>query len=780
MNSNHAFFRQRPLFACAVFYGVGVLAGGVWQGFTWTLPAAGFLCGLAAAILLRKSAGLRIISAGAAFFFLGVWLSGLAANPALPPEGKYLVTGRVAGEAVMRETDGRVTARLDDVAVTDESGSHHAKSGYWTFYPGEDAAIPKDGQMARFEGTLYHPSPQENPYGFDFKAFLLQKGITVGISGARELQYAPAIQDKHQSPWLRARIYLSERFDLILGEHAGLAKALFVGDRDGLSQETALNFRNAGAAHVLAVSGLHVSLLVGMAYFVLRRFRLSHRALFFVFAGLLLAYCRLLDFTPSIVRASILTLVYLLGRALRRRVDPITSLAAAFLLILLFRPLDLFSLGFQLSFLAVLGIITLGDGLMALYQGWARRRRLPAIAEKLAGAYTATLSASAFTAMPVITAFHSFSLVGLIISPLAIAGVGVLMGLYLAGLLISLAYLPLAQVLAWPAVQLTLLYEGMMSVAAGLPFSTARAASPAWWQMLLIMGLLVLGTRYAMMKARARVILALALAALLVALPLLPRPDPVRYIQLSAGTADSAVILDGEKTVVIDAGEHGGDLASLVLSTGRRIDSLIITHLHQDHVGGLEQLLAQGVPIGEILLASGAMEAADIGAGLKWVLLARDGGIPIRVLGAGDEIRLGRVRGQVLWPYHGAAYPGLSANANSLVTLWDLDGVSLLSTGDITANYSHYLDAGAQVLKVPHHGSRLDATEALIRRVNPEVAFITASGTQPERFQAAAERLKDAGARYCITGETGAVTITCVGGQAHISGHLPGGTIHGL
>ncbi|MDD4081135.1 MAG: ComEC/Rec2 family competence protein [Eubacteriales bacterium] len=778
--TSRAFHIQRPLATCAVFYGAGVLAGGVWLGFSWLLPAIGLICGLAAAILLRKSAGLRILSTAAAFFFLGVWLSGLAVNPALPPEGKYLVTGRVAGEAVLRETDGRVTARLDDVAVSDETGSYQAMSAYWTYYPGEDAIMPKDGQTAYFEGTLYHPSPQQNPYGFDFKAFLLQKGITVGISGARELAFGPAIQAEHQSPWLRARVYLAERFDSFLGGHAGLAKALIIGDRDGLSEETTTNFRDAGAAHVLAVSGLHVSLMASMAYFVLRRFSLSHRALFVVFAVLLLAYCRLLDFTPSIVRASILTLVYLLGRAMRRRVDPLTSLAAAFLLILLARPLDLFNLGFQLSFLAVLGLVTLGDSLMALYRRWAKRRRLPAFAEKLASAYAATFSASAFTALPVVASFHSFSLVGLIISPLAIAGVGVLMGVYLAGLLLSIIYLPLAQALAWPVIQFTLLYEGLMAWAAGLPLATARAASPAWWQMLIVMGLLALGTRYVMMKARGRAIAALGLVALLILLPLVPQPDPVRYIQLSAGTADSAVILDGEHTVVIDTGEHGGDLANLILSTGRRIDSLIITHLHADHAGGLEQLLKQGVLIGEILLASGAMEAEVADASLNWALTARDSGIPVRTLGAGDEILLGRVKGQVLWPYHGAAYPGLPANANSLVTLWDLDGVSLLSTGDISASYSHYLDIGAQILKVPHHGSRIDATEALIRRVNPEIAFITASGTQPDRYQAAARRLLDSESTYCITGETGAVTITCENGQAHLTGHLQGGTIHGL
>ena len=778
--TSRAFHRQRPLVFCAVLYGAGVLAGGLWPGFVWFLPAMGLGAGLLAALFLRADRGLKIISLAAAFFFLGVWLSGLAANPVLPPEGKYLVTGRVTGEATRREPDGRITARLDQVTLSDGLSSHEIKSAYWTYYPGQDAMLPMDGQHASFEGTAYHPSPQENPDGFDFKAFLLQKGIALGLSGARELRFEPEGQPTHQSPWLRARIYLAERFDLFLGEHSGLAKALIIGDRDGLSEETTLNFRDAGVAHVLAVSGLHVSLMVNMAYFLLRKLKLSPRALLILFSALLLAYGRLLDFAPSIVRASVLTVIYLLGKTVRRREDPLTSLAAAFMLILLARPLDLFNLGFQLSFLAVLGIITLGESLSALYARRIRGREPPAFVLKIVQAYTTTFSASAATALPVISAFHAFSWAGLLISPVAIMGVGLLMWTYLGGLFLSILYLPLAQALSWPIVQGTLLYQGLMAWTAGLPFAVARAATPAWFSIMLLVGLLALGTRYVMISKKRRGLLALVIIILLFSLSLIPQADPVRYIQLSAGTADSALILDRDKTLVIDAGEHGGDLAHFVLARGRKIDSLIITHLHGDHAGGLEQLLTQEVPIGEILLPTGALEAEASEESLQLLSLARERGIPVEALGAGDEIRSGRVSGRVLWPHHGAVYPGLSANATSLVTLWDLDGVSLLSTGDITADYSRYLDVSAQVLKVPHHGSRLDATEALIRRVNPEIALITASGTQPERYQAATGRLLAAGALYCITGETGAVTITCQDGQAHLSGHLKGGTIHGL
>lgn len=780
MRSCPAFILQRPLFACAAAYGAGVLAGGMWTGFGWLLPAAGIVCGLAAAAVLRKRAVLLAASLAACFFFLGVVLAGFAAHPALPPEGKYQVHGRVTGEALRREKDGRVAVRLSGVTLSDAGAVCRAGDAYWTYHPDKDQPLPLDGQEASFEGKLYHPARQENPYGFDFKMFLLERGMPIGITGARDLAFDPAVSGQPASLWIRARMYLAERLDSFLGEHSGLAKALILGQRDDLEEETVLAFRKAGIAHVLAVSGLHVSLMTGMLYALLRGLHLSHRTLFALFAALLLAYTRLLDFAPSIVRASVLTLIYLLGRAARRRVDPLTSLSAALLAILLVRPLDLFSLGFRLSFLAVLGIIALGDRLEFMLRRAAKRNRLNGGLIRLASAYIVTLSASALTALPLINAFHYFSLAGLMISPFAIAGISVMMGVYLAGMLLSAVCLPLARLLALPAAALTRGYEGLVARMADWPLSVIRLPQVQWYQALLVYALLALCTRFVALRTRARLAAAFVIIILMLLPATLPHPDPVRYIQLSAGTADSAVILDGQHTVVIDAGSHGGDLASLLLATGRKADKLLLTHLHLDHMGGLEQLLEQQVPIGEIWLPSGALEARLSDGSLRWLDLARDQGIPIKMAGAGDRIELDRVRGQVIWPHHGAAYPGLPANANSLVTLWDLDGVSLVNSGDIGAEYSRYLDISAQVLKVPHHGSTHDAAEALIRRVRPELALITASGAQPERYQASAERLLAAGSAYLITGETGAVTLTCREGQAEVSGYLEGGSMHGL
>ncbi|MGI6688573.1 MAG: hypothetical protein ACOX6Y_09580 [Christensenellales bacterium] len=107
---------------------------------------------------------------------------------------------------------------------------------------------------------------------------------------------------------------------------------------------------------------------------------------------------------------------------------------------------------------------------MALYARWEKRRHPHQYITNIVAAYITTLSASAFTLLPLAGAFHAFSLAGLLISPVAIAGVGLLMVLYLAGLLISLISLPLAQFVAWPIVKLTQLYESMVAMDGGAAF----------------------------------------------------------------------------------------------------------------------------------------------------------------------------------------------------------------------------------------------------------------------------------------------------------------------
>ena len=261
---------------------------------------------------------------------------------------------------------------------------------------------------------------------------------------------------------------------------------------------------------------------------------------------------------------------------------------------------------------------------------------------------------------------------------------------------------------------------------------------------------------------------------MLAVLPLLPKENSLRYIQFSAGFADSAVILDGQTTWVIDAGEHGSDLTSFLRSEGRSIDKMLITHLHNDHIGGLEQIMDSGIRIGEILLPYGAREARVDEGSLALLLDAQTRGIPVKTIGKGDTIQSRRVSGEVLWPYQKALYPGMDANHGAMVIYWNLDGVSLLSASDLSSGYAQYAFRPAQVLKLPHHGSKADNSAETLALVSPQLAILTASGSRAERYQSAQEILSRMKASQIVTGQAGAVTLRIHQQAVQVSTHRTG------
>ena len=221
--SPRAFWAQRPLVCLALAYGAGILLGSLARGLSPFVPLTGILLGGLALVLCRKAQVLRAAACLIVFLFLGVLLGGLAAHPKLPAEGSYFVEGRVSGQSEYSEDGRRIKSLLSDVKLRDGAGAvltlHRA---YWTYYPEPGSALPLDGQRAMFTGQLYHPSGRANPYGFDFRAYLLQRGITAGISGARDLAFDPAVQTQPASPWLRARSAIAARLDLIFGPQHGL------------------------------------------------------------------------------------------------------------------------------------------------------------------------------------------------------------------------------------------------------------------------------------------------------------------------------------------------------------------------------------------------------------------------------------------------------------------------------------------------------------------------------------------------------------------------------
>ena len=751
---------QRPLAAFAAAYGAGVWVGVSFVFRPWA-SALGLALSLVSAALLPRIGRRRVAGAMGTALFLGMLLGGLSAHPALPPAGRYDAVRAVVGGDMRLRDDGTAAGYLENAVGTMDGAEIHLGRLYWTYTPDADSSLlPREGDAVQFSGKVYYPSGRVNPYGFDFRMYLLQKGAACGVSGGGNLQVTGHPGRGIASLLYAVRQGLERRVDAIFGTDGALPKALIIGDRTELPQETVRDFSRAGAAHILAVSGLHVALISAVLMLPLRKIlRPGARAA--VLGGFLLAYCALLNFSAAVVRAAVLLMIGALRPMARRKGDEITSLSAAFLLILLFRPLDLFSAGFQLSFCAVLGIAVMMPAI---------KRRWPRMLQESAGV---TLAATVGSALPTIQIFHRFSLIGLLINPLACAVFALLLPLYFLTLGVGCLSLSAGRWLAAYVNGLSRLTVDAIRALGRLPFASVSVPALPWYCVLAVAAALILATRYVVWPRRRRLICGLSALILSFGVWAAAQPRNLRYVQLAVGQADCALILDGDQTAVVDAGEYGGDLADYLLATGRRADYLIFTHLHTDHCGGAWQLLEEGIGIGQVLLPISSEEQRIDPAALELMEELRGRGIPIRYVQAGDALRLPRAVMTVTWPRGNALRTGRDANRYSLSALWELEGVRLLTCGDLPGDYEAYAAADCDILKVSHHGSKSSTGADFLKAVTPRIALITGSaGSGLLPAQETLDRLTDAGALIWNTGICGAVTVDIRSGQAEVTPFL--------
>ncbi len=751
---------RRPLFWCAVAAALGTLAGMRLSGrFTVAILIAAIILALATAWIRPKGAALTAALMAAAMLLFAartayVW------DLKLPPEGEYSIQG-IVQQPRLTENGRHAAVQLRNVILKDGSGGEYRLDGlYWTAYVPEDYALPEPGRTVRLVGRMYEPGGRRNPDGFDFRLYLRQNHMSAGFYNSGEYETVADAPFSVRSFLIKTRYALLERLDQAFGERSALPKALLLGERDALSEEDRAAFARVGIAHVLAVSGLHISLIVAALGLIVRRF-MSGRKQLWLFGAFLLVYAVLLDLRASVVRASILTFVYLFVRARGRSSDPLSALSLAFMIILMLSPVDLLNAGFQLSFAAVLGIVM-------LYRPF-HRVTAKLLGRKAGSLLASTLSAITGTALPSIQTFHCFSLAGLVFSPVVCALLMYVLPFCLLTLVLSFVWMDAAQWLAFPVGWVLQLMSDGVAAAAQWPFMSVNCPSVPWSFYPVAAAGIWLFSAYAPARFRGRrrlVILAVLFAAG-TAIHLCTIDNRVSYLQLDVGSADCAVIQDGWHTTVVDCGEDGRDLCAYLLARGRMVNTLVLTHLHTDHCLGAQNLMDDGIPIDRLILPAGAEQMAVSEEALDLLERLKTYSTETVTVSAGDGWETDRTGARVLWPEKDGIRTGKDANNYCLCLEYRLGDTALLLTGDLTGAYEPYIHAKADVLKVAHHGSRTSSTQAFLDSVSPSTAIISVSGNGDTAGSAdeVRNRLMLAGADVYTTAECGAIRIeSCPGG----------------
>jgi competence protein ComEC len=751
------------------------------------LPAAAFAAGIAAASPLTLS-GPVLLGTGGALLLAALatatprprlslalvlaavaGLGALRAAPAPLPddhvvrrglEGTLALEGRLAQEPVRWPPDR--THLLLDVEAAHLGPERLPTVGrvQLTIY-GEPTAALGEGQRVLVDARLHRPIGYRNPGGFDYPAHLRREGILL-VGHARADRLTALTPDA--PPWRVAvkRWAVGVIAERLPGTSAALLAGLLLGERSALPPESDEAFRRAGVYHILAVSGFNVALLAGAVFGGLGICGIPRRAAAVVAAGVLIGFALVVGGQPSVLRATVMGLLLLAALLLERQSQLPNALALATLVLLLWRPGDLWEPGFQLSFAATAGIVYLAPWLTERLtaRGWP---------PWIAAAVAVSLGAQAAVTPLMAAHFNQLSLIGVAanLAVVPIAAVATTLGML--ALLAELLPGPPGPLLfdcLWLAL---LILRALVALAAALPGAMVHLPAPALAASLAWYGALLLAPAVAGSRRRRALLGALLLVvATLSAWPwLAPAERMLRVTFLDVGQGDAILIeLPDGPRVLVDGGPGGArrfDVGERVIAPFLwnrplgRLDVVALSHWDADHSGGLAAVLAR-FRVGE-LWESGR---APGGAPETLTALAR-ARVPRRALTAGQRLWLGHALLTVLGPAPG---PPLAANDESLVLRLDWRGVSLLLPGDLGARgeallVERGLPLGVLALKVAHHGSRSSSGAPFLEATRPRVAVISVGARNPFRHPnpEVVARLEAAGARVYRTDRDGAVIL---------------------
>ena len=527
-------------------------------------------------------------------------------------------------------------------------------------------------------------------------------------------------------------------------------KALLLGDSSDLDYGTDTAFKLSGIRHIIAVSGLHISILYSLISFLTARKRwltalvgVPALALFAAVAG----------FTPSVVRACIMVGLMILAGLVGREYDPPTELAFACLVMLAANPLVITSASFQLSAGCVAGILLFN----APIQAWLRSRfqKPGKVLNWFCTSVSVTLSAMSLTTPLSALYFGAVSLIGVVTNLLTLWLVNLVFNGIVVTCLVSLLSAKAASVLgwllAWPMRYILVTAKGLSA----LPLAAVYTESV--YIVVWLVFCYVLLAVFLVSKQRRPGLLAccgaLGLCLALLASWAEPLLDDTRLTVLDVGQGQSILFQNEGKTYLIDCGgdsdtETADIVAQTLLSQGiTRLDGIILTHYDRDHAGAVENLLTR--VDADLLLLPRGEGAAEIGDQREnRVFVEQD----LTLTWENTKITI------FAPPF------SFSENENSLCILLETEKCVILVTGDrsdfgerMLLRHTELPDV--DVLIAGHHGSKNSTSEELLRAVTPETVIISVGEGNPYGHPAEEllERLEDFGCTVYRTDRNGTI-----------------------
>ncbi len=647
-----------------------------------------------------------------------------------------------------------------------------------------DSDVASIGEILILNGTVELWEHAANEGNFDANSFYLARKTDFRVKDIRILAVHGRIS-LWREKLFSLRLRIKEVYQTVMTEEVcGVMATMVLGDKTLLDAKTKRLYQTAGLSHIMAISGLHISVIGMSLYGFLRKRGLG----FWVSGGmagvLLYAYGTMVGMGTSVQRSVGMFGMLLLAQAIGRGYDSLNALGVMALILLWRNPYLVWDAGFQFSFVAILGVVWLG-GCVSFADTPHRKGK-----EKL------FVSAAVLLATLPLVAWHYYEvpvyamLANVAVLPL----MGVLLSLGVAGGLVGLLSLRGAAVCLFFVEKLLALVRCVCGFCAELPQSMVVVGRPKLWQVICYYAGLVLLALWAYHKkakqkgessagivAKRRSYPEMALAGIAVGILLVLLTAPVsrgfKLAILDVGQGDgtflrtedgAAVFVDGGSTNIKQVGTYR-ILPFLKYNGTSSVDFWVVSHTDEDHISGLREILEAGYKVSYLIFADGIVQDE---AYEELRNLAEANGTQIVSATAGDTLHLGGAKLHVLAPVVGNA---TDKNAYSLVFLYEEGDFTALFTGDIGSGQERDVLSAMEklaaqgeiqgteidVYKAAHHGSKYSNSAEFLQALRPEIAAVSCA--EKNRYghpgEEAVAHMEEAGSRIFYTMESGQITV---------------------
>lgn len=680
---------------------------------------------------------------------------------------------RLTGQLYKKETkNNRLIYYLKDIQIKENSEKNSNETNV-ICYMSEDKEVPV-GRWLYVQGKVLPFEPAENDGQFDAAVYYESVGISFRLWDTSVISQGTAY-DVSSELMVDIKSNIASKYQRYLsGENAGILSAMLLGDKTAMDSGMKSLYRKSGIAHILAISGLHISLLGMSFYRLLRRGYVPPPLCCVLGIVFVLVYIKFAGFSMSSFRAVCMFVMYMAADLLGRTYDLLTALAFSALLLLIDNPSAMFEAGFLLSYFAVLGLAVILPVLKAYIPWKAVDVLLPGFSVQV---LIFPITLWFYYEFPL----YSF-LLNLIVVPCmsAVLGSGIVGALPYGGMALYLAELLLR------------FYEWLCHLTESLPFAVIVTGRPEVWQMVLYYALIVLWlAAHGCCKdclPRRRIFWGIfPLFCMLIFLLPVHRED--RVDMLSVGQGDCVVMRDAKGNVVL---ADGGSTDVAQVGTYRlipflkyhgisEVDVAFVSHAHEDHYSAIAELLEtagkEGVRIKTLCLTGYAAPQVSVsGAYAEIVSLAKSAGCKVVYVQPGERIVCGKMQFECVFP--DASLQSTDENDSSMVLLARLSDFSMLFTGDSTSACDaevirrlHGMGVTEiDCLKVAHHGAKTSTSKELLEAFDFSLALISCGegnsyGHPHEELLA---RLREAECETVVTAQKGQVSVRIYEGYVKV------------